>query len=469
MRQPRTLSQKVWDGHVIDRAPGRADLIYIDFHLLHEVTSPQPFEGLRSAGRRMRRPELTLATADHDVPTDDRALANIDLLGRRQLAVQIDNCREFDVELHPLGSKDQGIVHVIGPQLGLTLPGTTVVCGDSHTATHGAFGAIAFGIGTSQVEHVLATQTLRMATPGTMSITVDGTLAHGVTAKDLILAIIAQVGTAGGTGTVLEFRGEAIEALSMEGRMTVCNMAIEAGARTGLVAPDDTTFAYLENRPRAPKGKLWEQALEDWRALHTDDDAKFDITERIDARTVGTRVTWGTDPSQNSSMDARVPDPADITDPIRRAAAESALEYMDLAPGTLMKDVLIDTVFIGSCTNGRIEDLHAVAEVVRGRKVAPSVKAIVVPGSTEVKRLAEVDGTADILKAAGFEWRSSGCSMCVGMNGDIVEPGKRSASTSNRNFRNRQGPGARTHLVSPSTAGATAIQGHLAAAEDLAR
>jgi 3-isopropylmalate/(R)-2-methylmalate dehydratase large subunit len=460
---PSTLAGKVWDRHVLDR--GDADLLYIDLHLIHEVTSPQAFEGLRLAGRRVRRPDLTVGTADHDVPTDGRAFA--DEIGRRQLALQIENCEEFGVELHPMGAPGQGIVHVIGPQMGLTRPGMTIVCGDSHTSTHGAFGAIAFGIGTSQVEHVLATQTLRMPRPAAMAVTVTGTLPYGSTAKDLALAILEDIGTDGGTGTLIEFRGSGIEALSMEGRMTVCNMAIEAGARSGMIAPDDVTFGYLEGRDRVPAGVAWERALEDWRTLRSDDDAVFDRAAVVDASTISPRVTWGVNPGQVTGVDGVIPDPGSFADPAERAAAEQALEYMDLEPGTAMRDVGIGTVFIGSCTNGRIEDLRAAAEVLRGRRVASGVRALAVPGSAMVKAQAEAEGLDAVFTAAGFEWRRPGCSMCVGMNGDTVPSGTHSASTSNRNFRGRQGPGARTHLVSPQTAAATAIAGHLAAVTDL--
>ncbi|MFC6884576.1 MULTISPECIES: 3-isopropylmalate dehydratase large subunit [Actinomadura] len=469
-----TLADAIWDRHVIERAgahgpAGRAsaDLLYVDLHLLHELTSPQAFEGLRAAGRSVRRPDLSVATADHNVPTDGSRLPLADRAADRQLRVQIDNCREFGVELHPLGSPGQGVVHVIGPELGLVQPGMTVVCGDSHTATLGAFGAIAFGIGTSQVEHVLATQTIRMARPSTMAVTVNGALRPGVTAKDLTLAVIARIGTGGGTGTLIEYRGAAIEALPMSGRMTVCNMAIEAGARAGLIAPDDTTFAYLEGRERSPRGALWERALDDWRTLRTEPGAAFDREAVIDASAVAPQVSWGTNPGQTVGVDGAVPDPASFADPAERAAAERALAYMGLAPGTAMRDVPISTVFIGSCTNGRLDDLRAAAGVLRGRRVHGRVRALAVPGSSEVKRQAEAEGLDAVFRAAGFEWRSSGCSMCVGMNGDTVPPGTHSASTSNRNFEGRQGPGARTHLVSPETAAASAVTGHLACAADL--
>jgi len=461
----KTLVEKIWDEHVVDQ--NDADLLYIDLHLLHEVTSPQAFEGLRMSGRKLRRPDLTIATADHDVPTEDVSLALQDDIGARQLQLQIANCREFGVELHPMGSAGQGIVHVIGPEMGLTQPGMTIVCGDSHTATHGAFGAIAFGIGTSQVEHVMATQTLRMAKPRTMAVTVDGRLRPDTTAKDLVLSIIGAIGIGGGTGTLIEYRGECIRALSMAGRMTVCNMAIEAGARSGLIAPDETTLAYLEGRPRVPKGDQWARAVGYWQTLCTDQDAVFDVEAVLDASSVGPQATWGTNPGQTVNIEGKVPDPLALSEPAERAAAQRALEYMGLEPGTAMKDIPISTVFIGSCTNGRLEDLRAAAEVVRGRRVASTVRALVVPGSMRVKRQAEQEGLDEVFHSAGFEWRLPGCSMCIGMNGDVVMPGTHSASTSNRNFEGRQGVGARTHLVSPESAAATAIMGHLAAAADL--
>jgi len=460
-----TLMEKIWNQHVIDR--GDADLLYIDLHLMHEVTSPQAFEGMRRSGRKLRRPDLTIATADHDVPTSGVALALTDVLGARQLQLQIANCREFGIELHPMGSAGQGIVHVIAPEMGLTQPGMAIVCGDSHTATHGAFGALAFGIGTSQVEHVLATQTLRIAKPRTLAVTVEGQLRPGTTAKDLVLAIIGAVGVNGGTDTLIEYRGECIRALSMAGRMTVCNMAIEAGARSGLVAPDDTTLRYLEGRQRAPKGHQWARAVEHWQTLRTDQNAVFDVEVVLDGGSVRPQATWGTNPSQTVHIDGRVPDPATLNEPVGREAARRAQEYMGLEPGTAMSDIPISTVFIGSCTNGRLEDLRAAAEVVRGRRVASTVRALVVPGSARVKQQAEQEGLDKDFLAAGFEWRLPGCSMCVGINGDVVAPGTHSASTSNRNFEGRQGVDARTHLVSPESAAATAIAGHLVSAASL--
>jgi 3-isopropylmalate/(R)-2-methylmalate dehydratase large subunit len=463
----RTLSEKVWNEHVVRRAEGEPDLLYIDLHLVHEVTSPQAFDGLRVAGRAVRRPDLTIATEDHNVPTLhlDRPIA--DPVSRTQVETLRRNCSEFGVRLHPMGDIDQGIVHVIGPQLGLTQPGTTVVCGDSHTATHGAFGALAFGIGTSEVEHVLATQTLPQSRPRTMAVTVDGVLPAGVTAKDLVLALIAEVGTGGGSGHVVEYRGPAVRALSMEARMTVCNMSIEWGAKAGMVAPDDTTFAYLEGRPHAPRGAHWEAALEHWRSLETDADAAFDGEVRLDAAALSPFVTWGTNPGQGVPLGGRIPDPASYADPGDRAAAERALTYMDLLPGTQMRDVRVDTVFLGSCTNGRIEDLRAAAAVLRGQHVHDGVRMLVVPGSARVRLQAESEGLDAVFVAAGAEWRGAGCSMCLGMNPDQLAPGERSASTSNRNFEGRQGKGGRTHLVSPLVAAATALTGHLAAPSDL--
>jgi 3-isopropylmalate/(R)-2-methylmalate dehydratase large subunit len=434
---------------------------------VHEVTSPQAFEGLRIAGRPVRRPDLTIATEDHNVPTTGVGEPITDLVSRTQIETVRRNCEEFGVTLYPMGNAEQGIVHVIGPQLGLTQPGMTVVCGDSHTSTHGAFGALAFGIGTSQVEHVLATQTLPMEPFKTMAVTVDGELPDGVTAKDVILAVIAEIGTGGGQGHVIEYRGAAFEAMSMEARMTVCNMSIEAGARAGMIAPDETTFAYLKGRPRAPHDADWDAALAAWRELRTDDDAVFDREVRIDASTLEPFVTWGTNPGQGATLSSNVPDPASYADAGDRANVEKALDYMGLQAGTALRDVAIDTVFVGSCTNGRIEDLRAAAAVLAGRKVAESVRMLVVPGSMQVKEQAELEGLDRAFTAAGAEWRSAGCSMCLGMNPDKLAPGERSASTSNRNFEGRQGAGGRTHLVSPAVAAATAVTGHLAAPSDL--
>jgi 3-isopropylmalate/(R)-2-methylmalate dehydratase large subunit len=463
----RTLADKVYDAHVVRHAEGEPDLLYIDLHLVHEVTSPQAFDGLRMAGRVVRRPELTIATEDHNVPTTDILAPIADPVSRTQIETLRKNCAEFGVRLHPMGDAGQGIVHVIGPQLGLTQPGMTVVCGDSHTSTHGAFGALAFGIGTSEVEHVLATQTLPQRKPKTMAVTVENTLPYGVTAKDLILAIIARIGTGGGQGHIIEYRGEAIRALSMEGRMTVCNMSIEAGARAGMIAPDETTFAYLEGRPHAPSGPEWEAAKEYWRSLRTDDDATFDKEIVIDAAELTPFVTWGTNPGQGVPLDAAVPSPEDFDEPVRRSAAERALEYMGLTAGTPLREIAVDTVFVGSCTNGRIEDLRAAADVIKGRKVADGVRMLIVPGSMKVKEQAEQEGLAEVFRAAGAEWREAGCSMCLGMNPDQLKPGERSASTSNRNFEGRQGKGGRTHLVSPAVAAATAVTGRLAAPADL--
>jgi 3-isopropylmalate/(R)-2-methylmalate dehydratase large subunit len=455
------------------------DLLYIDLHLVHEVTSPQAFDGLRAAGRKVRRPDLTIATEDHNVPTTGITRPDIpvplrgpgspftDPVSRTQVETLRKNCAEFGIRLHPMGDAGQGIVHVIGPQLGLTQPGLTIVCGDSHTSTHGALGALAFGIGTSEVEHVLATQTLPQQRPRTMAITVDGMLPDGVTPKDLILAIIAKIGTGGGQGYVVEYRGPAVRALSMEGRLTVCNMSIEAGARAGLVAPDDVTFAYLEGRPHAPAGAAWEAALEAWRALPGDDDAVFDHEVTLDAASLTPYVTWGTNPGQALPLASSVPDPSSFADPDERAAAERALTYMDLTPDTPLRDIAVDTVFLGSCTNGRLEDLRAAASVLRGRRIAPSVRMLVVPGSMEVRARAEREGLDAVFAAAGAEWRAAGCSMCLGMNPDKLAPGERSASTSNRNFEGRQGKGGRTHLVSPAVAAATAVTGRLTAPADL--
>ena len=463
----RTLAQKVWADHVVRHAEGEPDLLYIDLHLVHEVTSPQAFDGLRSSGRAVRRPDLTLATEDHNVPTKDIMLPIVDPISRAQVDALRANCAEFGVPLYSLGSVEQGIVHVVGPQLGLTQPGMTVVCGDSHTSTHGAFGALAFGIGTSEVEHVLATQTLPLKPFKTMAITVDGTLPPGVTAKDITLAVIATIGTGGGQGYVLEYRGSAIRDLSMEGRMTLCNMSIEAGARAGMVAPDDTTFEYLKGRPRAPQGADWDAAVAYWKTLPTDADALFDAEVVLDASSLAPFVTWGTNPGQGLPLSASVPSPADAKDEVDRAAIERALEYMDLTPGMPLKDINVDTVFVGSCTNGRIEDLRAVAAVLDGRKVASSVRMMIVPGSVRVKQQAEAEGLDAIFTASGADWRDAGCSMCLAMNPDKLAPGERSASTSNRNFEGRQGPGGRTHLVSPAVAAATAVAGHLASPADL--
>jgi 3-isopropylmalate/(R)-2-methylmalate dehydratase large subunit len=462
----RTLAEKVWDTHVVRRVDGEPDLLYIDLHLVHEVTSPQAFDGLRLAGRPVRRPDLTLATEDHNTPTDS-LVTFVDSVSRTQIETLRRNCVEFGIRLHRLGDAEQGIVHVIGPQLGITQPGMTIVCGDSHTATHGAFGALAFGIGTSEVEHVLATQTLTMARPRTMAVTITGALTDGVTAKDLVLALIARVGTGGGVGHVVEYRGPAIEALSMEGRMTVANMSIEWGARAGLIAPDDITFDYLAGRRYAPSGAAWERALDHWRALATDEDARYDAQVRLDAGTVTPFVTWGTNPGQGAALDATVPDPADFADPAQASAAQRALSYMDLRPGTPLRDVAIDVVFLGSCTNGRLEDLRAAAQVLRGRRVAEGVRMLVVPGSAGVRAAAEREGLDQIFTAAGAEWRFAGCSMCLGMNPDTLGRAQRCASTSNRNFEGRQGPGGRTHLVSPPVAAATAVLGRLAAPADL--
>jgi 3-isopropylmalate/(R)-2-methylmalate dehydratase large subunit len=465
---PRTLAEKVWDEHVVRHGEGaEPDLLYIDLHLLHEVTSPQAFDGLRLAGRKVRRPDLSIATEDHNVPTVDIELPIADPVSRTQVDTLRRNCEEFGVRLYPMGDLEQGIVHVIGPQLGLTQPGMTVVCGDSHTSTHGAFGAMAFGIGTSEVEHVLATQTLPLRPFKTMAITVDGALRPGVTAKDIILAVIAQIGTGGGQGYVLEYRGSAIEALSMEARMTICNMSIEAGARAGMIAPDEVTFAYLNGRPHAPGGKDWEVAVEHWRTLRTDEDAVFDAEVRLNADELTPFVTWGTNPGQGLPLGELVPDPSRIADENERVAAERALSYMDLTPGTPLRDISVDTVFLGSCTNGRIEDLRAAAEVLRGHKVAEGVRMLVVPGSMRVRQAAEAEGLNEIFLAAGAQWRQAGCSMCLGMNPDQLAPGERSASTSNRNFEGRQGKGGRTHLVSPLVAAATAIRGTLSSPEDL--
>ncbi len=458
--EPKTLSQKVWERHVVHRAEGEPDVLYIDLHLVHEVTSPQAFDGLRMNSRRVRRPDLTVATMDHNVPTTglDRPLE--DPVSATQMEVLRKNCEEFGIRLYAMGDPGQGIVHVIGPEQGLTQPGMTIVCGDSHTSTHGAFGALAFGIGTSEVEHVLATQTLPAVRPKAMAVTVDGELPAGVTAKDIILAIIGRIGTGGGVGHVVEYRGSAIRSLSMEGRMTVCNMSIEAGARAGMVAPDDATFAYVEGRPFAPKGKDWEAALGHWRSLPTDEGATFDKEVTIDAASLRPHVSWGTNPSQVVTIDGTVPDPATEAD-------QRALAYMNLQAGTAVRDIAVDTVFIGSCTNSRIEDLRAAAAVVDGRRVKDGMRAMVVPGSMKVKAQAEEEGLDRVFTAAGFEWREAGCSMCLAMNPDKLSPGERCASTSNRNFEGRQGRGGRTHLVSPAVAAATAVAGHFASPEEL--
>ncbi|MGC8627362.1 MAG: 3-isopropylmalate dehydratase large subunit [Acidimicrobiales bacterium] len=462
-----TLAEKVWQRHLVHQAVGEPDLLYIDMHLVHEVTSPQAFEGLRLAGRKVRRPELTVATMDHNVPTTGLDQPVADPISARQMEVLEANCAEHGIRLFGMGHPHQGIVHIIGPELGLTQPGMTIVCGDSHTSTHGAFGALAFGIGTSEVEHVLATQTLPQARPKTMSVTVEGQVPEGVSAKDIVLAIIGLVGTGGGIGHVIEYRGSAVRALSMEGRMTVCNMSIEAGARAGMVAPDDVTFSYLEGREFAPKGKAWESALDDWRSLVTDEGATFDKMVHLDAASLSPHVTWGTNPGQVVRLDATVPSPDSFAEPAAREAAQRALAYMGLKAGTPMKEVKVDTVFIGSCTNGRIEDLRAAAAVLQGRHVAPGLRALVVPGSGPVRAQAEKEGLDKVFTAAGFEWRCPGCSMCLAMNPDKLSPGERCASTSNRNFEGRQGRGGRTHLVSPAVAAASAIAGHLASPGDL--
>ncbi|HEX6568910.1 MAG TPA: 3-isopropylmalate dehydratase large subunit [Acidimicrobiales bacterium] len=467
MAPPRTLSQKVWDRHVVRSGDGLPDLLYIDLHLVHEVTSPQAFDGLRLAGRTVRRPDLTVATMDHNVPTSGLDQPVADPISAKQMQVLAANCAEFGITCYPMGDPGQGIVHIIGPERGLTQPGMTIVCGDSHTSTHGAFGALAFGIGTSEVEHVLATQTLPQQRPGTMAVTVEGDLPAGATAKDVILAIIGRIGTGGGIGSVIEYRGSAIRSLSMEGRMTVCNMSIEAGARAGMIAPDDVTFDYLEGRPHAPTGAVWEQALDDWRSLATDGGAAFDKAVDLDAADVVPHVSWGTNPGQVAPISAAVPDPDGFADPSERDAAARALDYMGLAAGTPLREVAVDTVFIGSCTNGRIEDLRAVAEVALGRTVADGVRTLVVPGSHAVKAQAEAEGIDKVLLAAGFDWREPGCSMCLAMNPDKLAPGERCASTSNRNFEGRQGRGGRTHLVSPAVAAATAIAGTFATPADL--
>ena len=472
MTKKLTLAEKVWRDHVVRKGEnGEPDLLYIDFQLLHEVTSPQAFDGLRLAGRTMRHPELHLATEDHNVPTVGIKTGNLleikDEISRTQVSTLRKNCEEFGVRLHAMGDAQQGIVHTVGPQLGITQPGMTIVCGDSHTSTHGAFGAIAMGIGTSEVEHVMATQTLSLKPFKTMAVEVTGELAEGVSAKDLILAIIAKIGTGGGQGHIIEYRGEAIEKLSMEARMTICNMSIEAGARAGMVAPDEKTFEYVKGREYAPKGADWDAAVEYWKTLPTDEGATFDTVVEIDGSSLTPFVTWGTNPGQGLPLSSNVPDPEDFTDESSKQAAEKALAYMDLTPGTPLRDIAIDTVFLGSCTNARIEDLRAAASVVQGHRIAENTRMLVVPSSTLVKQQAEEEGLDRIFTEFGAEWRTAGCSMCLGMNPDQLAPGERSASTSNRNFEGRQGPGGRTHLVSPLVAAATAVTGHLASPADL--
>ncbi len=461
MTTPRTMFEKIWDAHVVRREAGQPDLLYIDLHLVHEVTSPQAFEGLRLAGRTVRRPDLTVATMDHNVPTTSRSLPIVDQISKLQMETLAQNCAEFGVTLYDLHSKHQGIVHVIGPELGLTQPGMTICCGDSHTSTHGAFGALAFGIGTSEVEHILATQTLPQSRPKTMEIRVNGTLGRGVTAKDVILAIIGKIGTAGATGYAVEYTGDVIKSLSMEGRMTVCNMSIEAGARAGMIAPDEKTFAYVQGKPFAPQGEDWEEALAQWRALPTDMGASYDTLVELNGDDIAPYVSWGTSPGMVVPITANVPSPSDYADEADRRGAERALEYMGLSANVPMQDVALDTVFIGSCTNGRIEDLRAAASILKGKKVQAGLRALVVPGSEQVKQQAEREGLDTVFREAGFDWREAGCSMCLGMNPDILQPGERCASTSNRNFEGRQGKGGRTHLVSPQMAAAAAIAGHL--------
>ena len=468
MTQPRTLSEKVWDSHVVHAGGSEEpDLLFIDLHLVHEVTSPQAFDGLRLQGRTVHRPDLTIATADHNVPTTDIDKPVADPISATQLAVLSANCAEFGITCYPMGDANQGIVHIIGPEQGLTQPGMTIVCGDSHTSTHGAFGALAFGIGTSEVEHVLATQTLPQRRPATMAVTVDGELPAGVTAKDLVLAVIGTIGTGGGSGHVIEYRGSAVTGLSMEGRMTVCNMSIEGGARAGMIAPDDTTFTFLEGRDHAPKGADWERALDYWRSLPTDPGATFATEVAIDAADLAPFVTWGTNPAQVTRIDGTVPVPDQFATPAERDAAARALEYMGLVGGTPLTEVPVDTVFIGSCTNGRIEDLRAAADVLRGRRVKDGMRALVVPGSHRVKAQAEAEGLHRVFTGAGFDWREPGCSMCLAMNPDKLQPGERAASTSNRNFEGRQGRGGRTHLVSPAVAAATAVAGRFATPGEL--
>ena len=465
---PRTLAEKVWDSHVVVPGEnGKPDLLYIDLHLVHEVSSPQAFEGLRIENRPLRRLDLTIATEDHNTPTENIFSTIADITSRTQIETLRRNAAEFGMRIHPLGDKEQGIVHVVGPQLGLTMPGLTVVCGDSHTSTHGAFGALAFGIGTSEVEHVMATQTLPLARFKTMAINVEGTLKPGVTAKDIILAVIAQIGTGGGQGYVLEYRGSAIRSLSMEGRMTICNMSIEAGARAGMVAPDETTFEYVKGRPHAPTGQDWDEAVAYWKTLPTDEGAVFDQEIYINADELEPFVTWGTNPGQGIPLSQAVPSPDDFEDENEKAAAARALEYMNLTAGTPMKDIPVDVVFLGSCTNSRIEDLRAAANIIRGRTMAPGVRMMVVPGSQKVRAQAEEEGLDKIFKGFGADWRFAGCSMCLGMNPDQLAPGERCASTSNRNFEGRQGKGGRTHLVSPLVAAATAVRGTLSSPSDL--
>ena len=463
----KTLAEKVWDAHVVRAVDGEPDLLYIDLHLVHEVTSPQAFEGLRMNGRRVRRPDLTLATEDHNTPTLNILEPIADPVSRTQVETLRRNAAEFGIRLHSLGDRDQGVVHIIGPQLGVTQPGMTIVCGDSHTSTHGAFGALAFGIGTSEVEHVLATQTLPQKKPRMMAVNINGDLPPGVTAKDVVLALIAKVGTGGGQGYIVEYRGSTIEKLSMEGRMTICNMSIEWGAKAGMIAPDETTLAYLKGRPHAPEGAEWDAAVEYWKTLRSDDDAHFDAQVDIDATRLTPFVTWGTNPGHGVPLGGVVPAPEDFDSEVEQATARRALEYMDLTPGTPMREIAVNAVFLGSCTNGRIEDLRLAASVLRGRRIAEGVRMLVVPGSARVRIQAELEGLDKIFLASGAEWRAAGCSMCLGMNPDQLSPGERSASTSNRNFEGRQGKGGRTHLVSPAVAAATAVTGHLAAPADL--
>ena len=458
---PKTMFEKIWDAHVVREEAGQPALLYVDLHLVHEVTSPQAFEGLRLTGRKVRRPDLTIATMDHNVPTTNRSLPIVDQISQRQMQALAQNCSDFGVTLYDIHSKRQGIVHVIGPELGLTQPGMTICCGDSHTSTHGAFGALAFGIGTSEVEHILATQCLPQSKPKTMEIRVNGELGHGVTAKDIILAIIGKIGTDGATGYAVEYTGEAIRSLSMEGRMTVCNMSIEAGARAGMIAPDDKTFAYIKDKPFSPAGEDWDAAVAEWRKLPSDAGAVYDTLVELNAAEIAPHVSWGTSPGMVVPITSAVPSPDDYADPADRRAAERALEYMGLTANVSLTAVPLDTVFIGSCTNGRIEDLRAAAAILKGSKISPGLRALVVPGSASVKVQAEAEGLDIVFKDAGFDWREAGCSMCLGMNPDILQPGERCASTSNRNFEGRQGKGGRTHLVSPQMAAAAAIAGHL--------